>query len=60
MPAGLSGGLARQREELGWEAAVARWDGAEVLTSWVLRLPLPPSGRLVTASILGLSLPPHP
>ena len=36
MPAGRSGGLARQKEELGWQAAVVQWDGAEVLRSWVL------------------------
>ena len=37
MPAGRSGGLAHQKEELGWEAAVVQWDGAEVPRSWVLR-----------------------
>lgn len=60
MLAGQSGGLAHQKEELGWEAAVVQWDGAEVPRSWALRLALPSSGRLVTASTLGLSLPPHP
>lgn len=40
--------------------AVVQWDGAEMLRWWILRLPLPPSGHLVTASILGFSLLPHP